>query len=345
MVNITMSYFLGIFAAALIVFTLTVVIYVRFKRSVIFRELLKIWYLYILLNSVFFSLFIFLSNEGIFTDDALTGFLLMFVPFILTTIYILFFSPIFLQMDTLLTATKYSSKMKDGVYSDSFAPKKYNKGELKILTTSLESIRKNVVTQQSTIKRLGNEVDYLSRNLISEAEKMSNLFKEISSYVNQLDDSFTSQKYSFELLGSDIDVKQLLDLVDKIEKESIKLNKISDQTKIVALNASIEASQIEEESGSGFGIVADNVRELSERSNTSSEEIMVKVREFKVNLKSRLNSISSRTENITSNSNALETLIFDIINKVQEENRSLDRINSIIEQMKDSLLKESASLS
>lgn len=72
-------------------------------------------------------------------------------------------------------------------------------------------------------------------------------------------------------------------------KERIeKIDNISDQTKVLAINASIESARAGE-SGKGFAVVAEEVGKLASRSNNATEEI------HKI-----LASIVSETENLFS---------------------------------------------
>ena len=61
------------------------------------------------------------------------------------------------------------------------------------------------------------------------------------------------------------------------------IGKIADQTKLLSLNATIEAARAGE-AGRGFAVVADEVRQLSESSNTFSEQIQERLEDMQASM-------------------------------------------------------------
>lgn len=107
-----------------------------------------------------------------------------------------------------------------------------------------------------------------------------------------------------------------------IQTATDMITNISAQTNMLSLNASIEAARAGE-NGKGFAVVADEIRNLSEQSKSSADEIMAIVSE------------------LICNSNTSVTTMNQVSGRVQEQNEKLENTRAMFQ----SLNQEIASVS
>ncbi len=104
---------------------------------------------------------------------------------------------------------------------------------------------------------------------------------------------------------------EMVGIVNDVDEKMTKINvllvdiqRIADQTNLLALNAAIEAARAGE-AGRGFAVVADEVRNLSKHSDKFSEQIKAVVSESRANIneaQKMIEKMASKDMNVTINS-------------------------------------------
>ncbi len=113
------------------------------------------------------------------------------------------------------------------------------------------------------------------------------------------------------------DMEIIMEDAGHIKKIVAEIEYIADQINLLALNAAIEAARAGEH-GRGFAIVADEVRRLSDRSNTAADEIKKLITKVETDIKV----IYSKTEKSATESSArsskAEVVVEDALKKIDD---------------------------
>lgn len=136
-------------------------------------------------------------------------------------------------------------------------------------------------------------------------ENIINQFLEVASQLNN--DSVLLQNKADDINQKFQETNQIL--------ESIK--SISSQTRLIGLNAAIEAARIGTV-GKGFGVVANEIRKLSGNSNDASIEIEKTLKKLQKDL-----------ENITKEVTSINNTVIDQLEKAKEINLQVERFGEI----------------
>lgn len=115
---------------------------------------------------------------------------------------------------------------------------------------------------ENTTNMIG-KFDIMANNIKEKSKESSKDVDLLINSINDLSDKFKVVVEKIEGLGINI---------SKISEITNLINDISSETNLLALNASIEAAR-SGEAGKGFSVVADKIKELSEQSRMSSENI------------------------------------------------------------------------
>ncbi|WP_010607544.1 methyl-accepting chemotaxis protein [Pseudoalteromonas maricaloris] len=167
-------------------------------------------------------------------------------------------------------------------------------------------------------------IDELSENVNHAADAANNSEQQAGRGKAAVKDVIDSIHYLDEhLMEVNNAVNRLVSGNDRIQNILSVINSIADQTNLLALNAAIEAARAGEH-GRGFSVVADEVRTLAQRTQTSTEEITQLLKE--------LNDISSSAVESVQKSNSLSNQSVDL---AKNNGSSLDTIQNHVMHLAD----------
>lgn len=146
-------------------------------------------------------------------------------------------------------------------------------------------------------------------------------------------------------------MEQLQDKVDKVASIAKMILKISNETTILSLNASVESARAGE-AGRGFSVIADQIRELAEETKDFTESITHIVDELNVNANTVVNAVGvslkaadSQNEMISATADAFDELsdhMNILVNNVQEIGNRIDHLSTSNNQIVNSITQLSA---
>ena len=223
-----------------------------------------------------------------------------------------------------------------------------------ITIEDLKESKSHVDNTKDSINEMFNATDTITLKTDELLDITSTTSTQMNSYAKTIDTTVDDMENIKK--ATNITEASILNLADGINDIATLANDISDitsQTNLLALNASIEAARAGEH-GKGFSVVAESVRELAERSKTSSDAITQIIKkiytmldEVKVSNKAninlvdngihKINSIKKDTEDIYNLQDNIKTMTEEIVkycstskvhnNKVEE---MIQKLNIIV---------------
>lgn len=146
-------------------------------------------------------------------------------------------------------------------------------------------------------------------------------------------------------------MEQLQDKIDKVASIANMILKISNETTILSLNASVESARAGE-AGKGFSVIADQIRQLAEESKDFTKNITQIVDELNANTRTVVDAVDvslkaadSQNQMIGATAEAFEKLSGDmnvLINNIQEISGRIEHLSSANNRIVDNINQLSA---
>ncbi|WP_286263002.1 methyl-accepting chemotaxis protein [Thalassotalea atypica] len=176
----------------------------------------------------------------------------------------------------------------------------------------------------------------------TQANKGQQQLNELGEFLN---------KNAEDLVSSAKDIKELEEKCNSIGGFITEIRGIAEQTNLLALNAAIEAARAGEQ-GRGFSVVADEVRTLANRTQTSTEQItdiiselhtltlssVAKVEASKngsINNLTQINNSSQTLDEIINEVSSIHEMTSSIASAIKEQSTAIHEIAENITEIKD----------
>ena len=211
--------------------------------------------------------------------------------------------------------------------------------QVAVLATASQDQADGACSQAASLEETSASLNEIAATITRNSES-ADIAKKLTSHARrEADDSAAD---TVELNQSMSDIKAAGDNIARVIKA---IDEIAFQTNILALNAAVEAARAGE-AGMGFGVVAEEVRNLAQRSAAASRETSELINDaiqksergsaVGIRVAERLQSIGTKTHEV-------DEIVVDIANASKEHSEGIQHVTSAIQQIEHVTQNSSAS--
>lgn len=191
--------------------------------------------------------------------------------------------------------------------------------EVAMGSTQMAQVVSDVNASVSLMQESSNDIERSIANIVDCSERLGESGVSMKDKIESVNESSQNMTKSVKGIAAKIKatnevIAQMVDIVKSIDE-------IASQTKLLSLNASIEASRAGE-SGRGFSVVAGSIRDLSEKTSEDLTRIKVIIDDITFDFKECEDSIDDVVVNNDNN-----------IQVIREAIKSFESVNSDIEEI------------
>jgi methyl-accepting chemotaxis protein len=177
---------------------------------------------------------------------------------------------------------------------------------------------------------IGGLVIAVPAEMMSASEKLQDMAHELASSMEQISASIENIASAAQLLaengqsvtGSSQDIHQKAEEMEEVVQY---IDSVASDTKLLGLNASIEAATAGE-AGKGFSVVANEVKELAKQTAMATQKISLQIEEIQDNTNSAVKAIDTITNVIEQ----VNSISITISSSVEEQSATVNEISKNI---------------
>lgn len=210
--------------------------------------------------------------------------------------------------------------------------------ETKTTIDTTSTLVKNTTTSGLALEQQIIDIQAITNDIAIQASKASKVAENGTASIKTIENHNHLVENSLEGLAHL--VEQLHEDSKDISSRVVEIERISDQTKLLALNASIEAARAGEH-GKGFSVVANEVQTLALNSRVSTAHIMQliasmykKVEEIQTSMKNSVDEVSKGKLIVEDTKQTFSKIVDSSIQMEDETTHISQIINSVVQTVK-----------